>query len=138
MSLTGAPGPVIDADSAAFWAGVEQGELRFQRCDACGAAVFYPRCLCPRCLSEELAWTMSTGRATVHSFTVVHRAPPPFDRDVPFVVALVDVEEGFRMMTRVIECAPEVVEIGMPLELEIAAFHDGPGLPCFRPVARSA
>lgn len=123
--------PVPDAVSQAFWEGVAEGVLRLQRCRACGHHVFYPRAVCPHCLSAELDWVEASGRGRVHSFTVVHRAPADYREEVPYVVALVDLDEGVRMMTRLLDVEPAAVDVGMAVEV---AIQGEPRLPYFRPV----
>ena len=106
---------------------LEAGELGFQRCADCGAAVFYPRVLCPVCGSVSLEWETSSGRGTVYATTAVYR------RDAePHNVVLVDIEEGFRMMSRVEGVPAEEVEIGTRVKLKIASDEDGP-VPVFVP-----
>jgi uncharacterized OB-fold protein len=122
--------PVPDAVTQPFWDGVAEGVLRLQRCRACGRHVFYPRAVCPHCGSGDLAWVEASGAGAVHAFTVVHRAPAEYRPDVPYVVALVDLEEGVRMMTRLVDVEPAAVRVGMPVE---AAIQGEPRLPCFRP-----
>lgn len=114
--MTGKPAPVATADTAAFWAACRDGVLTFQRCRACAESQFYPGAVCRRCRSTDLAWERSGGLGTVHSFTVVHRAPSAaFRADVPYVLALIDMEEGFRIMANVLDCDPRDVAIGMPV-----------------------
>lgn len=122
--------PVPDAVTRPFWEGVAEGVLRLQRCAGCGRHVFYPRAVCPFCASAELAWVEAAGVGTVHSFTVVHRAPAEYRDEVPYVVALVDLDEGVRMMTRLVDVEPAAVRVGMPVEV---AIRGEPRLPCFRP-----
>jgi uncharacterized OB-fold protein len=125
--------PVPDADSEPFWKGVSAGELRLQRCDSCDAVVFYPRAVCPRCFGDSLTWFRAAGTATVYSYTVAHRAFGEFAGQTPFTVALVDLDEGVRMMTRIIGTPPGSVRIGQRVQMEIAQVADA-HLPCFRPV----
>ena len=68
--------PVPDAVTQPFWDGVAEGVLRIQRCAACDRFVFYPRAVCPWCMTSDLEWVDATGAGVVHSFTVIHRAPP--------------------------------------------------------------
>lgn len=100
---------------------LESGRLGFQLCGGCGAAVFYPRVLCPACGSPDLAWETSAGRGTVYATTTVYRR----DAD-PYNVALVDLDEGFRMMSRVESIPPEGVEIETRVELRMGSDEDGP------------
>lgn len=107
------PIPVPDADSAPYWLGANEGRFMFQRCAACGNAQFYPRSLCSHCQARELAWEQSKGRGKIASFSVVHRAPiPAFKADSPYVVALIDMDEGVRFMCNVVSCDPLSVRIG--------------------------
>ena len=121
-----------DSDSRPYWQGLAQGELRIQRCDACGRAVFYPRTLCPLCFSDTLSWIVASGRGSIYSYTVAHQAFGPFAADVPFVVAIVELEEGVRMMSRIVGAAREQVEIGKAVQVTFEAVGEDLTLPCFR------
>lgn len=107
------PVPHPDAQSAAYWQGANEGRFMFQRCTACGKAQFYPRLLCSHCCAQDLAWEESKGLGKVASFSIVHRAPTlAFKADSPYVLALIDMDEGFRFMCNVIHCDPQSVRIG--------------------------
>jgi len=93
-----------------------QGSFEIQRCAACGQHVFYPRVLCPHCGAERLDWIVPSGRGTVYSTTVVRRKPADGG---DYNVALVDLEEGPRMMSRVVSIAPDGVRIGMAVKARI-------------------
>lgn len=96
------PVPRPNADSAPFWEGCAAHEFRFQRCNDCGKAQFYPRAICFDCHGSNLTWEVSVGKGTVHSATTVHRGPSvAFKADGPYQVALVDMDEGFRFMANV-------------------------------------
>jgi uncharacterized OB-fold protein len=111
-----------------FWEAVAAGRLDIQRCSACRRFVFYPRAICPHCGSGPLEWVTTAGRGTVHAFTVAHRAPEPFSAEVPYVVALVDLDEGVRMMTRLVGIETAEVSVGLPVRLSISG---DPPLPTF-------
>ncbi len=118
-----------DGDSRPFWEGIARGELRIQHCASCGHHVFYPRALCPYCHSDQLAWVVASGKGSIYSYTVAHQAPAG---EIPFVIALVELEEGVRMMTRILGASRERIEIGAPVRLSIESLADGPALPYFR------
>jgi len=97
------PAPIVNADSRAYWEGARENRLMVRLCRACGKRHFLPRYLCPQCWSDDLEWTQCSGRGTVHTFTVIRRAPmAAFAPRVPYVVALVDLEEGPRMMANIV------------------------------------
>ena len=116
-----------------FHEGCRRGELLIQRCAACGRAQFYPRAYCGGCHGTALAWEAASGAATLYTYTVVRRAPSAeFADRVPYVLAIVELAEGPRLMSTVVDADPEEIEIGMPLTL---GFEDRGGdapLPVFR------
>jgi uncharacterized OB-fold protein len=107
--------PRISPEAAEYFSGTVRGELRVQRCSECGLHHHYPRIACPHCGSEALEWVTASGRGTVYSFTVIRQQGiPSFNEQVPFVVALVDLEEpGARFIAQMPEMAPEDAVIGM-------------------------
>jgi hypothetical protein len=128
------PLPKPDKDSEVYWEAARRHELVIQQCGACGKYRFYPRILCPHCLSEQFEWRQASGRGVVYSFTVIHRPPFPAFRDrVPYVLALIDLEEGVRMMSNIIECEPTDVRIGMPVEVAFDDVTEEVTLPKFKP-----
>ena len=124
------PPPPID--SAFFWEGIEAGELRIQRCGSCGKLRHPPRPMCPYCRSLEREHIVSNGRGEVYSFVVHHRPEVP-GRDHPFAVVLVELEEGTRIVGNVVDCAPDDVHIGMPVQVEFITDDNGKKLPQWRP-----
>ena len=126
------PRPAISDDTRFFWEGVERGELRIQRCAACGRLRHPPGPMCPACRSLEWDSIVASGRGTVHSHVVPHhpRLPGFPER---YVVALVDLEEGTRLVTNLIDVEPEDVRIGMAVELAVTRVDDELTLPLFRP-----
>jgi uncharacterized OB-fold protein len=108
--------------SQPFWEAARKRVLSLQRCGECAKYVFYPRNLCPHCGSPELAWTDVSGRGTVYSFTIARRPTMiGFQDEVPYVIAIVELDEGPRMTTNIVGCDPEKVHIGMPVQ---AVFED--------------
>ncbi|WP_431857633.1 Zn-ribbon domain-containing OB-fold protein [Azospirillum sp.] len=128
------PLPRVTADSRPYWEGCAAGELRYQRCAACGHVQFPLRPFCTRCRASGPAVERSAGRGTVHSHTVVFRAPTPaFKGDVPYIIALVDFDEGFRLMANLRDCPPESVAIGQRVGVVFEPLADGGALPQVRP-----
>ena len=128
------PLPVPDKDSAEFWDAARRHQLVIQQCLECQKFRFYPRSVCPHCLSDRFAWRAASGRGAVYSFTVIHRAPSAAFRDrVPYVLALIELEEGVRMMSNVVDCEPGALKIGMPVEVVFEEVTADVTLPKFRP-----
>ena len=112
------PVPIVNADSAPYWEGASRDQLLLQRCTACQTLRFFPRLLCTHCGSEQVEWVEASGRGAVHSFTIVHRAAfPEFQAQTPYVVALVDLEEGPRMMTNIVGEDALGVDIGETVQV---------------------
>lgn len=124
-------------DAAFFWEGAERKELRIQRCVSCGRLRHPPRPMCPQCRSLERDHVVASGRGVVFSY-VVHHHPPVPGRDSPFVVALVELEEGTRIVGNLLDVPPAEVEVGMPVEVCWVRAADGQTDPHWRPRGRSA
>lgn len=107
-----------------WWDALKERRLTFQLCDACNASVFYPREVCPQCLSSRLKWKTSSGKGTVYSFTRVHRGPPAPGLKAPYVVALVELEEGFRMLAPLTGAGTDAVSVGSPVEFTVMDIPD--------------
>ena len=128
------PLPRIDEESKGYWEACQRRELVIQRCGACGVLRHYPRALCPRCLSDAVEWVRCSGRGTVYTFTVTHQNQAPGFRDaLPYVLAYVELDEGVRLLTNIVECAPEAVRIGMAVEVVFEDATPAVTLPKFRP-----
>jgi uncharacterized protein len=126
------PIPHPNPETRPYWDAARAGRLDLQRCVPCDRLVWYPRRRCHRCGSDDLRWETLSGRASVYAFTVVHRAPDP-SVEVPYVVALVDLEEGARVMTNLVGIDPQDVRVGLPVEVRFRALDDGLALPIFGP-----
>jgi uncharacterized OB-fold protein len=126
------PQPLIDSDSRPYWEGLARGELRIQQCDNCSRHVFYPRSICPHCFSQKLSWITAAGRGTIYSYTVVHQAYGAFADIVPFVIAIVELEEKVRMMTRIVNTPREEIAIGKPVRITFHKISDEVTLPYFQ------
>jgi uncharacterized protein len=126
---------IENADSKPYWEGARQGRLLFQRCNNCGHLQFPPRHLCVKCWSDSLGWIESSGRGTVESFTIVHRAPTPDLREkVPYVVAVVLLAEGPRMVTNIVGSDTLQVAIDDNVEATFVTDPAGRVLPQFQRV----
>ena len=127
--------PPVTETTQAFWDATRDERLLVQWCVPCDTAIFYPREVCPSCLGTELEWRESAGEATVYAVSVQHRAAWPTLADrVPYAVALVDLDEGIRMMTNIVGCDPEDVRVDQRVSVRWEALSDGRNLPVFAPV----
>ncbi len=125
------PLPVANADSAVYWQSAREGKLVLRRCKSCGETHFMPRYLCPVCWSTDLEWIEAAGKGTVHSFTIIRRASSPaFTALTPYVVALIDLEEGPRMMSNIVGDGALDVQIGDGVALQFED-REGAKLPQF-------
>lgn len=132
------PRPAITQDNAFFWDGVDQRELRIQTCADCGALRHPPRPMCDRCQSTKTSWVVSSGRGHIHSH-VVHHYPPLPGVDTPHPVVLVDLEEGTRFVSHMVQGTdPSDVTIGQAVEVQFEAIDDDLVLPLFRLVTERA
>ena len=109
--------PRSTPETEPFWEGTAAGELRLQRCAACDAHYFPPRPFCPTCLGADVSWETVSGRGTLHSYVINHRAAPGFEP--PYAIAVVQLDEGPRMMGNIVNCeqTPEALELDMPLQV---------------------
>lgn len=133
------PVPYATDVSAPFWAGLREREIRLQHCSACNRFIFYPRSHCPGCLSNALEWRTVSGRGSVHTFTI-SRVPtmPLFADEVPQKLAMIELEEGVRMISTLVDIAPEAIVVGLPVEPVFDEIDGGEGvLLRFRPAPTS-
>lgn len=112
-------------ESAPFWEAAAQGRLLLMTCAACGRAHWYPRMVCPLCGGTELAWTQASGRGTLHAFSPARRAQPSY------VLAYVTLEEGPTLMTNIVDCVPEDLRIGQPVQVSFRPADEGRMMPFF-------
>jgi uncharacterized OB-fold protein len=128
--------PTPEPETQPFWDAARDGTVLIKHCRACGRHHFYPRPFCPFCWSGEVDWTPARGRASLYTWSVVHHNDlPPFRDRVPYVAAVVELEEGPRMMTTVVDCDPADLRIGMPLEAVPFPVSDEITAVAFRPAA---
>ncbi len=121
-----------DSDSRPYWEGLAQNELRIQHCNTCSKAVFYPRSICPHCHADSLSWIVASGKGTIYSYTVAHQGFGAFAADVPFVIAIVELEEGARMMSRIVDAPRERVVVGAEVNVTFERVGEDFTLPYFR------
>ncbi|MEU0830791.1 Zn-ribbon domain-containing OB-fold protein [Streptomyces sp. NPDC005969] len=128
--------PEPDDFTRPYWDAAAEGHLLLRRCRACGAAHHYPREFCPTCWSEDVDWERASGRATLYTWSVVHRNDlPPFGSRVPYTAAVVDLAEGPRMMTEIVDCEKSALAIGMALRVAFRQEEGCEAVPVFRPEA---
>lgn len=130
------PVPETQPWSEKFWEGTKQGKLLIQVCKDCKTNIFYPRKFCPECWSGNLDWKEASGKARIFTFSTAYSmVEPKFMDELPYTIAYVDLDEGIRMMTRIVECDPKDIKFDMKVEV---VFHEREGffLPYFRPVKK--
>jgi uncharacterized protein len=126
------PLPVIDDVNREYWAGCARQELLAQRCDRCGRLRFPPRPMCPHCSSLGSVWTQLSGDARVVTWTVCYPPVlPAFQAQVPYAVVLVELAEGLRMISSLVDCPPEEIEAGMAVHVVFEPVSDDVTLPRF-------
>lgn len=132
------PIPTVQPWTEEFWRATKKRRLLIQECVKCSSLIFYPRKYCPQCWSAELGWREASGKAKVYTFAIMRdMVEPKFMPDLPYVLAMVDLQEGVRMMTQIVQCDPAKVEIGMDVEVVFRDLTDQHALPLFRPVNES-
>ncbi|MBI4766900.1 MAG: Zn-ribbon domain-containing OB-fold protein [Deltaproteobacteria bacterium] len=127
------PVPFPTQDTREYWEGCRRHELLIQRCRECGVFRFYPRPMCPDCNSLDSEWIKAGGKGRVYSWTVaVRQFHPAFE--VPYIIAIVELEEGVRMTTNVINCKPEDLYVGMPVGVVFEDVTEEATIPKFEPI----
>ena len=127
------PLPQPDEHAQPFWDFLREGKLRLQRCSECATLRHPPRPMCPHCGSLESDWAIASGRGSVYTFAISHQAVHPALRDrVPHAVVLIELEEGVRLTSNMVDCPPDEIAIGMPVEVVFHAVNDTVTLPLFR------
>lgn len=130
--------PTIEDDTRPFWDAAREGRLLLRSCRACGVRHYYPRPFCPSCWSDDVEWVEASGRASLYTWSTVHRNDlPPFHEQVPYVAAVVELEEGPRMMTRLVGCDEAEITMGMALQAEFEPLTDEVTIVVFRPATSS-
>jgi hypothetical protein len=134
MEIPKKPAPIVNDWARPFWAATRDNRLIIQKCRDCDKHIFYPRIACPHCFSDNVEWVPASGKGTVYSYTVVEaNAPSAFMNDIPYVVAVVKLEEGVQMLSNIVGCHPAAVKCDMPVEVTFEKLDDEFTLPKFKP-----
>lgn len=133
MSTLPNPAPLVTQANEAFWAATADGRFQLQRCNECDTVLWFPRRHCPSCWTENVSTFDASGKGVVYSFTIIRKGARLYKESGPFVVAYVELAEGPRVITNIVDCDVDAVEVGMPVEV---VWHDtgkGNSLYRFRP-----
>jgi uncharacterized OB-fold protein len=126
--------PNPDVETQPFWDGCREGKFLLRHCTACGVDSYFPRPFCPACWSDDVSWKEASGRGTLYTYSVVTvNDLPPFNERVPYVAAIVELEEGPKVMTNVEGVPFDELRIGMPLEMEFKPISDDVTIAVFKP-----
>src|SRR5229473_496015 len=129
------PLPVVTEENRPFWEGCQQGKLLLQNCTKCQRCQFYPRLYCMQCGSNSLRWIEASGNGVVYSYTIIHQnKSPEFVHDTPYNVAIVQLEEGPRMLSNIVEIEPGELQVDLPVTVAFDQVTDTITLPRFRPL----
>lgn len=135
MNTSKKPAPVVNEWARPFWDFAKERKLYLQECITCSKHIFYPRIACPFCGSQEIEWVQASGKGKLYTFTVVeNNAPSAFQSDCPYVVAIVQLEEGVQMLTNIVDCNPYKLKFDMPVEVTFDQLNDEFTLPKFKPI----
>lgn len=127
--------PTIEDETRPFWDALKEGRLMVARCGSCSELHYYPRPMCPFCWSEDVSLVDVSGLGTLYTWSTVYvNDLPPFNTKVPYVAAQVDLDEGVRMTTMIVNAAPKDLKIGMPVKVVFEAISDDVTIPVFEPV----
>jgi len=128
------PLPHLDEEMRPWWEALQRHELYLQKCRSCGELRYYPRALCTNCLSSKIEWVPSKGRGKVYTFTATYQnGAAGFRESLPYIMAYIELDEGLKLLTNLVECRPEDVKIGMPVEVVFSDVTPEVTLALFRP-----
>ena len=130
------PLPQPTPDTRPFWDAMKRHELRLPKCNSCGELHYYPRSFCSKCFSRDLEWVTCSGRGKVYSYVISYRPAPDYRSEAPYVIAVVELEEGVRMLSNLVGVEPDPARLSldMPVEVTFEEASDDVTLPLFRPV----
>jgi len=127
--------PTIEDETRPFWDAAREGRFLIVRCRSCGKAHHYPRPFCPFCWSDDVTWEDASGRATLYTYSTVYvNDLPPFSERLPYVAAVVELDEGPRVMTNIVGCEPQALRVGMPVQVRFVELTPDITAPVFAPV----
>lgn len=128
------PLPILNEDTKSFWSGCKEHELRFQKCKDCGHIRWPASMICPECYSQKTEEIVAGGKGKIYTFVVYHTCyHPGFENDLPYVVAIVELEEGPHILTNIIGCNPDEVKCDMPVKVAWEDITEEFSLPKFEP-----
>jgi uncharacterized OB-fold protein len=128
------PVPMQDEASQPFFEGAREHRLMIQQCSACGVVIWPVKTRCDNCLNPTVNWVQASGKGTLYSFALMHQVyHPGFAEEVPYNIAQIDLAEGLRIISNVVGCSNNDLQIGMPLEVIFEDITDEVTLPKFRP-----
>jgi uncharacterized OB-fold protein len=126
--------PLIEDDTREFWDATREGRLLLRHCRACGEVHYYPRNFCPSCWSDDVDWVEAAGGASLYTWSTVYQNDlPPFHEQIPYVAAIVELDEGPRMMTKIVDCSSEQLAVGMRLRARFEPLDDDVTIVVFEP-----
>ena len=131
LDKPGLPVPRPSKLSLPHWEGCKRGELLVQRCKQCASYIFTPEVACIHCLSEQLEWVKSSGKGTIYSFTIIYRPQRP-EFETPYVAVIIELEEGWHMLSNLIDCDLEAIKIGLAVSVHFVPRGDDMVLPMFK------
>lgn len=123
------PAPVANVETQAFWDAAKEGRFLIKRCKDCSKAHWYPRALCPYCMSSETVWEQSPGEGVLYAFSIMRRSPSG-----PYGIGYVTLDEGPAVFTNFVDCTPETLKIGMRMRVKFQDTEGGPPVPVFVPL----
>jgi uncharacterized OB-fold protein len=136
--VTGRPLPVATEWSEHFWEALAAGQFLLQRCNDCGRFAGYPKIFCPHCYSDALGWVESSGKGTIYTYsTIVSNPPSTFIDQLPYTIAIVELEEGVRFLSRLVNVEPDAVRCDLPVQIVITRDGDQV-MPLFEPTTASS
>ncbi len=127
MSERNYPDPAINMESETYWQAANDGKLLVKLCESCNETHFYPRAICPGCMSDNTVWQEASGKGRIYSYSVMRRADPPY------AIAYVTLDVGVTMLTNIVDADFDALSVDMPVEVTFRKTEGGQALPVFRP-----